>query len=339
MRTRENFVRPWMWSCLLAVGFFLAFAGPASALDKMTFRLEWKLTGYHLPFYWAKEKGLYKAEDLDVDIKEGSGSGKTVNLIGANQDTVGFADYMVMARAISKGMKVKAVYAIVQKSAWAIVAFEDAKIRKPQDLVGKSVGMVAGHKSLLDLFLTHNDVDPSKVVHRIVTSRARNTLFAQGTVDSIVSITIGSPMDFVVQAREGKGKPVHFVKFSDFGIFTLAQGLLAHEDTIREKGDILRRFLRASTKGWREASKPENVNEALKIAVKFSPANVGRAESVRLQFLETLGTMHTPNSAGRPIGWMSEKDWKASLELMQKTTKDVKVLPVNEYYTNEFISN
>ena len=53
---------------------------PAGAADAVSFRLDWTLSGYHLPFYWAKEKGYYGAENLDVDIKEGAGSGKTRTL-------------------------------------------------------------------------------------------------------------------------------------------------------------------------------------------------------------------------------------------------------------------
>ena len=54
---------------------------PAGAADAVSFRLDWTLSGYHLPFYWAREKGYYSAENLDVDIKEGAGSGKTVALM------------------------------------------------------------------------------------------------------------------------------------------------------------------------------------------------------------------------------------------------------------------
>ena len=34
---------------------------PAGAADAVSFRLDWTLSGYHLPFYWAKEKGYYSA--------------------------------------------------------------------------------------------------------------------------------------------------------------------------------------------------------------------------------------------------------------------------------------
>jgi ABC-type nitrate/sulfonate/bicarbonate transport system substrate-binding protein len=38
----------------ILVGMFLK---PTGAADAVSFRLDWTLSGYHLPFYWAKEKG------------------------------------------------------------------------------------------------------------------------------------------------------------------------------------------------------------------------------------------------------------------------------------------
>lgn len=80
---------------------------PASAGDTVSFRLDWTLSGYQLPFYWAKEKGYYARENLDVDIKEGAGSGKTVALIAGQQDDLGLADFMFMAVGAAKGMQIK----------------------------------------------------------------------------------------------------------------------------------------------------------------------------------------------------------------------------------------
>ena len=75
-----------VFAAAVLVGMFLK---PTGAADAVSFRLDWTLSGYHLPFYWAKEKGYYSAENLDVDIKEGAGSGKTVALMSGQQDDVG----------------------------------------------------------------------------------------------------------------------------------------------------------------------------------------------------------------------------------------------------------
>src|ERR1700754_2401881 len=106
---------------------------PAGAAEAVSLRLDWTLSGYQLPFYWAKEKGHYAAENLNVDIKEGAGSGKTVALMAGQQDDIGLADFMFMSVGVAKGMKLKGLYGLVQDGAWAIISHADAPIRKPQD--------------------------------------------------------------------------------------------------------------------------------------------------------------------------------------------------------------
>ena len=60
-------------------------------------------------------------------------------------------------------------------------------------------------------------------------------VFVNGQVDSFISVVIGSPLDLVVRAQQGKGKPVYFMPFADFGIAPMGQGVLAHERPITEK--------------------------------------------------------------------------------------------------------
>src|SRR5262249_43785043 len=57
----------------LAAGLFLTLV-PATAQEKIKFTLDWKLQGIHAWYYWAAEKGYFKAEGLDVSIDQGEGS-------------------------------------------------------------------------------------------------------------------------------------------------------------------------------------------------------------------------------------------------------------------------
>lgn len=323
---------------LLLIGVLAAsHAGAQEAPDKVAFRLDWQLTGYHVPFYWAQAKGYYKDQNLEVEIKPGAGSGQTVNLVGSGQDDLGFADYLLMATAAAKGMDVKAIFGVVQDGAWAIISHRDNPIRKPQDLVGRSVASTADHKALLDLFLALNGIPADKVTVRVTNPATRNTVFDQGQVDGMMSITIGSPMDLVVRAEEGKSKPVHFMPFADFGVAPEGQGVVANGHFLAAKPDVVRRFVRASARAFAEASRPENVDEAVAIALRLSGASPERRASVKLQWVDTIGHLHTRNSEGKPIGWMSRKDWENSLDVLRKTGRLSEAISLDRVYTDEFI--
>jgi NitT/TauT family transport system substrate-binding protein len=320
-----------------AAGLGAFAARPARAADTISFRLDWTLSGYHLPYYWAKQKGYYTAEGLDVDIKEGAGSGKTVALLAGNQEDIGLADFMFMAQGVAKGMKFKAIMGEVQNGAWAIISHADAPIKKPEDLIGKSVATTADHKAMLDLFLALNKIPADKVTAQVTSPATRNTVFVNGKVDSFISVVIGSPLDLVVRARQGKDKPVYFMQFADFGIAPMGQGVFVNEQTLAAKPDMLRRFVRASAHAVGDIAKPAAVDEAVDIAMRLSGARDERRDSVKLQWEETIPRLRTANTQGHPYGWMSDKDWAIVDDILMKTAQIDKPIPVANLYTNEFV--
>ena len=312
-------------------------ATPAGAVDAVSFRLDWTLSGYHLPFYWAKDKGYYAAENLDVDIKEGAGSGKTVALLAGQQDDIGLADYMFMSVGAAKGMKLKGIYSIVADGAWAIISHADAPIKAPQDLIGRTVATTADHKAMLDLLLAISKIPSDKVTAQVTSPATRNTVFVNGQVDSFISVVIGSPLDLVVRARQGKDKPVYFMPFADYGIAPMGQGVFVNERMLADKPDILRRFVRATARALEDIVKPENTEAAVDAAMRLSGTREERRESVKLQWLETVPRLRTRNTEGHPYGWMSDKDWAVSVDILMKTGQIDKPILVKDLYTNEFV--
>lgn len=330
------------FSALLSVLFLaaaLTVSGPAAAQapQPVNFRLDFRLSGYHLPFYWAKAKGYFTQEGLAVDIKEGAGSGQTVNLVAAKEADIGLADYMLMANGISKGMSIIGVYGQLQKNPWAVISYQDAAIKTPKDLTGRSVAVIADHKALLDLLMKKNQIDPAGISLRVVNVATRNTIFADGKVDSFVSVAIGSPTDLVVRALEGKGKPLHFMQFADFGVSPIGQGLMVHKDYLAKNAEVVRKFIRASNRALADVLKSENVEEALDVALRESGVGVERRASLKLQWEQAIPTLQTDNSKGKPYGWMSDKDWKETVDILTGIGSVTNPPSLEALYTNAYI--
>lgn len=321
----------------LITGGTVMMAPSARADEPVKFRLDFRLSGPHLPYFWALDKGYYKQEGLDVTIREGAGAQQTINLIASKEDDLASADFLVLANAVSKGMPVKAVFGYVQRNAWAVISFEDANLRKPQDLIGKTVGIIADHKVLLELLLRANHVAPDQVTIRVVNIAVRNTVFAERKFDAFVSQILGSPMDFVARANQGKNPPVHFMLFGDFGVNTLSQGLIAHRDTIAQRPELIRKFLRATARAIKEIAKPYNLDEATDIAMRETKAAPERRESVKLQWTETLKFINFKETPQEPFGWMAAKDWTSTVDVLMKTGQVEKAPELNGLYTNEFL--
>src|SRR6266436_9135070 len=83
-----------IWTALAAV--------PATAADKVVLMLNWYVYGEHAPFYYGKAKGIYAAENIDLEIQEGRGSAATTQAVAAKTDDFGYVDVPTMMRAAVK---------------------------------------------------------------------------------------------------------------------------------------------------------------------------------------------------------------------------------------------
>src|SRR6202048_4131181 len=97
----------------LAAGLMLTLA-PAVAQEKIKFTLDWKLQGLHAWYYWAAEKGYFKAEGLDVTIDQGEGSAATVTRVMSGAYDAGFGDInaIIQNAALHPGAAPVMVYMI-----------------------------------------------------------------------------------------------------------------------------------------------------------------------------------------------------------------------------------
>src|SRR3981081_3080203 len=122
-----------IWTALAAV--------PAKAADKVVLMLNWYVYGEHAPFYYGKAKGIYAAENIDLEIQEGRGSAATTRGRAANTAHLGYVAVPTMSRAPVKGAPVVATGVLLQTSPMSAMGFIDKNIRKPEDIKGKTVAI------------------------------------------------------------------------------------------------------------------------------------------------------------------------------------------------------
>src|SRR2546421_4737672 len=131
-----------LMAALFAVLIWIALAAvPARAADKVVLMLNWYVYGEHAPFYYGKAKGIYSAENIDLEIQEGRGSAATTQAVAAKTANFGYVDVPTMMRAAIKGAPVIATGVLLQTSPMSAMGFADKNIRKPDDIKGKTVAI------------------------------------------------------------------------------------------------------------------------------------------------------------------------------------------------------
>src|ERR1700683_4261344 len=109
-------------AALLAALIWTALAvAPAAAADKVVLMLNWYVYGEHAPFYYGKAKGIYAAENIDLEIQEGRGSAATTQAVAARTANFGYVDVPTMMRAAIKGAPVRATAVLLRTSPVAVV--------------------------------------------------------------------------------------------------------------------------------------------------------------------------------------------------------------------------
>ena len=304
----------------------------ALANDQVTLRLDWTIEGQHLPFVWALDKGYYAAEGIDAQIFEGRGSGNTAQLVGAKTDTFGEADASRAALARGQGAPLKVIAAYIQRSEGTVVSFAASGLEKPEDLIGKKVATSPGSSStvLFQAMLKASGIPESKVDIVNVDSTSKVASLLQHRVDAVTGLMSSECVLVKEQSPEEK---VACMPMADFGVNALGVGLIVNDDTIKQNPDLVRRFVRASLKGWAEALK--DPAEAAAIGKKHFP--LADTKVLQAQLESVIPSIHSANSVGHPLGWMAEADWRGTIETLRSYMGLTSTGPVTDYYTDEFI--
>jgi NitT/TauT family transport system substrate-binding protein len=312
----------------------LCLADPASAqkLEPVSVRMDWVYSGYHAPFFVGVKKGFYKEEGLDVKVEPGSGSGSVAQAIGNGNGEFAAVDGGTMMNLASKGLKVRAVMGLLQRSPLAVVYNAKNGPMSVKDLEGRKIGVTGGEAPLILLpaLLKSARIDQTKLTLVNADAASKDAMMLVGQVDGVLNFGF-----LAIPPLEERGMKVGLINYADNGVNVPGLSLIASTTYLASHAETTKKFLRATVKAYEYSM--QHPEEAIDILISENPGQkIPKSSSLRV-FTLSLELMHTEATRQLPLGVMAKSDWTAAENILAEYQGLKKAESADLYFTNEYL--
>ncbi len=274
----------------------------AKSTKPWTVMLDFFPNADHAALYSAIAGGDFRAVGLDVKPQTPANPAEPLRLLAAGKVDMAISYEPELLLARDQGLKLVSVGALVQRPLTSIIALASQRITKVADLKGKTVGTagIPYQAAELKSALQTAGVSPTQV-------KEVNVGFnlVPAMLSGKVAATLGGFWNYeALQLQLLHKRPVT-IPVDQAGVPTYNELVLViREDEAHTRGQDLRAFLQALTRGEREVR--ANPATAASLIVKANPSLEGKLQLSSIE--HTLPAM-LPANASDPYGWQEPSAW------------------------------
>jgi NitT/TauT family transport system substrate-binding protein len=253
----------------------------AQTLQKILF--PYSVVNYSsLPWMIAKDAGLFRKQDLDVDLVfMGSSALIIQSMFSGAVPVAGVAGPAVISSAVSGGD----VVTVANLAPLTIALMVKPSIEKPEDLRGKKIGVprlgAVAHFAIR-MILDRHGIKDTTILQMGSQPEAAAGMRRQAIDGAMISL----PLNYVLE-KEGYRQLVGPADYRKLGIQFISQGISARKSYIAKNRDVVLRLTKATMEGLKLMSTQENL--AKKILAKYTrqsdPESLDRAYRFGLETL------------------------------------------------------
>jgi putative hydroxymethylpyrimidine transport system substrate-binding protein len=296
---------------LLATSALLALAGCGSKQDAIspagtkpfTVVLDFFPNADHAALYSGIAHGDFRAVGLNVKPETPADPSEPLKLLAAGKADMAISYEPELLLARDEGLKLVSIGALVQRPLTSIIALPHGHVTKVADLAGKTVGTagIPYQAAELRTAVQSAGVDPASV-------KEVNVGFnlVQAMLSGKVAATLGGFWNYeAIQLQQMHKHPLT-IPVDQAGVPTYNElVLVVRSDEAHERGQDLRAFMQALTRGEHEVRADPAAAAALLLK-----ANPSLEQKLQVASIEQTLPAATPNG-GKPYGWQSPTAWAA----------------------------
>lgn len=305
---------------------------PFQENDKVTVQLSWFPSVEYAGFYTALEKGYYAEENLDVTLVAGGPEVDALGEVNSGNAQFGIStgDSLIIARTNQQNFL--AVATIFRNNPLVVMALSSGEIQKPEDLTGKTVGVIAPDLSTTwDIqflaLLQRVGVESESISYSAIEDYHGTNEIKSGKVDAMSGMfATNEPV-----LANMEGDDLNLIYYKDYGVDVYPNTLFVTEEFAGENPDLITRFVKATLRGYQFAI--ENPEEAAAFALNYD-------ETLDLEFQQEVMKAQIPfiDTGDAPIGSMSENVWNTTQDILLEFGLIAEAIDVSTVYTNQFVT-
>ena len=317
----------------VAVLFILATAFSAAAQAqpvKLTFQSNWRAQAEHGGYYQAVATGLYAKQGLDVTVKPGGPQINNPQLLvaGAIDFSMG-SDSFNGLNFVKNGIPLVVVASIFQKDPRVLIAHPGQGHDSLAALKGKPILIASASRNNYWQFLRakygYTDDQIRPYTFNMAPFLADKSTIQQGFLTS-------EPL----KAQQAGIKPVVHL-LADNGYVSYATTLETREQLVKEKPDVVQRFVNATIEGWYSYLYGDR-SAANALIKKDNPEmNDEQLNYSHAKMLE-YGIVDSGDAVKLGIGAMTAARWREFADSMVKAGVYPADIDVAKAYTLQFVN-
>lgn len=253
-------------------------SGEAASHGEISVQYSWIKNEEFAGEFYAYENGYYdEAGFSDVIGISGPDTGVAKLLSGTVQ--VALSDAASIGAAIAEQeAPLKIIGATFQKNPFTILSLADGgNITKPEDLIGKKIGVQDSNASVFAALLNANGIDPSEVT--VVPVDFDPTPLMNGDVDGFMAYLTNEAITV-----ELAGYDIANLAYAENGVPYVAETFSVTDQYLAENKDLLKAFLIAEIKGWTDVFQGETDDTVSLITKYYNQAADESADGLEAVF-------------------------------------------------------
>jgi NitT/TauT family transport system substrate-binding protein len=320
---------------VLAAAGIMASAQSAAALDKVTYNMAWLPQGSSIGVMVAKEKGYFEQAGLDVNIIRGYGGNRTANELDQGLFEFGHVDAISMLLSRKNGGKIRFIGATNTRSPAAICYVKERRQPKNiDDLKGLVMGggSASPVQQVVPAWLELNGKPKDFIRLLRMDPAVVDSSLVEGKID-LAECWAASNRAVILKLAAKAGVTIGWINYSDYGMNVFGAGIATREELLKNKPDLVRKFLTATYKGYAFAiAQPE---QAADIMVKLFP-NADRGIALQ-QIREIDDLIVDPEVRDRGLGYMRDDRMRSTVQFIGKAFELNGSVKAEDTFTNDFL--